>query len=158
MSIQVIHQITHEIVFWQGSGSSSSSKSIVLKLSDSNFWCGKTAEDTWRQGPSDPSGIKLYSDFSMEDYARLRWKWNDSEHGGLIQVGINTTTETIQARASKAPFTPWLSFRGAQRWAYRHFYVAGGKGEAFFELAGSSSTFRCGRGEWFVRDYQPAQS
>src|SRR5262245_17269530 len=38
----------------------------------------------WRQRESDPP-IDLYPGFSKEDKRRLRWRWDSSEHGGLMQ-------------------------------------------------------------------------
>ena len=148
--------LIHTLVFTQGP--ISSQRSIVLKLTDKNFWPAYSHEGTWKQGKSDPEGINLYPNFTMEDKARLLWRWDDSQHGGLLQLGINTPSETIQGRTSKSYFTAWFSFRGCQRYVHRQFRIAGGQypggeGVAWYELAGSSNTFQHGSGEWSIIQY-----
>jgi hypothetical protein len=160
--------IVHEISFSQGSGSHE--RSIVFKLSDSNrasAWIVQSSlEGSWRQSASDPAGIDLYPNFSMEDKKRLLWRWDRFQHGGLIQVGIDTPTETNQGRTAKSYFRPWFSFRGAKRFVSGQFRVAGalgtrgrddytdGKGVALYELPGSSNTFQQGEGQWSVYRYE----
>jgi hypothetical protein len=159
--------ITHEISFTQGLGERE--RSVVFKLNDPNpagtwRWYD-SLEGGWRQGTSDPAGIDLYPNFSMEEKKRLLWRWDKFQHGGLIQVGIDTPSETLQGRTVKSFFKPWFSFRGAKRFVSGQFRVAGalgtpgrddytdGKGVALFELGGSSNTFQGGEGQWSVYRY-----
>ena len=160
--------IVHEIAFSQGPGERE--RSIVFKLNDPNrpsAWVVQTSlEGSWRQYESDPVGIDLYPNFSMEDKKRLLWRWDRFQHGGLIQVGIDTPTETHQGRTVKSYFKPWFSFRGAKRFVSGQFRVAGalgtpgrddytdGKGVALYELGGSSNTFQGGEGRWSVYRYE----
>jgi hypothetical protein len=160
--------IVHEIRFSQGPAPRE--RDIVFKLTDLNppaTWIGyRSVEGTWRQGTSDPAGIDLYPNFSAEEKKRLLWRWDESQHGGLIQVGIDTPTETSKGRTVKSYFRSWFSFRGAKRFVSGQFRVAGalgtpgtddytsGSGVALYELAGSSNTFQQGEGQWNVCRYE----
>jgi hypothetical protein len=152
--------ITHTISFDQRAGESE--RSIVLKLSDNNLSFSlirhESLEGQWKQGTSDPEGISLYPGFTYEDKKRLRWRWDRFQHGGLIEVGIDTPTDTVQGRTVKSFFRPWFSLRGAKRFVSGQFRVAGGKypggdGIAFYELAGSSDTFQPREGRWSIITY-----
>lgn len=151
--------ITHEIRFDQGLGSRE--RSIVFRLSDRNtvsFWREDKLEGQWTQSTSDPAGIDLYPDFSLEDRKRLLWRWDRSQHGGLIQVGIDTSYRTVKGRTVESFYKSWFSFRGAKRFVSGQFRVAGGAypggdGIALCELAGSSDTFQQGEGRWSVIRY-----
>ena len=157
-----VPQLIHDVVFRQGP------RSIVLRLTDrSGFWdTSSNYEGSWRQGSSDPDGIKLYRRFSAAEKSNLVWKYTAPEalvprpkgdkdapadiHFGTIDVGINEVNATRQGRASEWTFKPWLRLEGAKKYADRRFYIAG-TGKAQFKLHGSSDTFdpKAG-GEWWV--------
>src|SRR5215207_3378031 len=66
----------------------------------------------WKTRASDPP-IDLYPNFTAEDKARLQWRWDSSQHGGLIEIGIDTPYRTKKGRTVESYFTLWFSFRGA---------------------------------------------
>ena len=151
--------IAHELTFCQGP--LASPRWIELKLTDSDArwpWA-QTLEGKWQQGQSNPDGINLYPGFSAEERKDLVWRWDASQHGGLLEVGKNTPSETKKGKAVAWYFVLWFSFRGCQRLPTGQFRVAGaaypgGEGTAWYDLAGSSNTFQHGSGTWWLRRYR----
>jgi hypothetical protein len=158
--------IKHTLNFEQGSGQNS--KWLEFELTgDSDLVANpkkvEGAHLRWRLRSSDPT-IDLYPNFTAEDKARLQWRWDSSEHGGLIQLGIDTPTETVRGRTTKSYFRVWFSFRGAKRLATGEFRVEGynpakgdfyteAKGVGVYELPGSSNTLQKGEGKWGTSRY-----
>jgi hypothetical protein len=156
--------ITHTLMFSQGSGQTL--RWIELELngdSDAESNPKVIEGKRWRQRDSSPEGIDLYPNFSAEDKKRLIWRWDSSEHGGLIQLGIDTPYRTVQGRTVESYYKVWFSFRGAKRLTSGQFRVAGynpqadlytdAEGVGIYELAGSSNTFQAGEGQWTVSRY-----
>jgi hypothetical protein len=157
-------QVWHHLTFSQGSGSNL--KWVELQLqgdSDNVANPKKVGPLKWKQRKASDDSIHLYPDFTAEDKARLQWRWDSSQHGGLIEIGVDTPTETVKGRTTKSYFRLWFSFRGAKRLATGEFRVEGydpkgnnyitKEGVAVYELAGSSNTFQKGEGQWLVSSY-----
>jgi hypothetical protein len=156
--------VRHHVMFSQWSGSNLKWVEFDLQGDSDNVANPKKVGPLrWKQrAASDPS-IDLYPNFTAEDKARLQWRWDSSEHGGLIQLGVDTPYRTVKGRTVESYFTLWFSFRGAKRLASGEFRVEGydpkgteytkAEGVGVYELAGSSNTFQKGEGQWSVSSY-----
>ena len=117
----------HFLMFSQGPAQRENSKWIY---SNSQRQLGQSKKKLeggalrWKQLTSHPP-IDLYPNFTAEDKARLRWRWDSSAHGGLIELGIDTPTSTVQGRTDASYFRVWFSFRGAKRLSSGEFRVEG---------------------------------
>jgi hypothetical protein len=150
-------QIYHRVIFRQGAGQKS--RSVAMRLDESYRPDAKAVGGRWfqRKGESEPEGIDLYPNFTNEDKARLRWRWDSAQHGGLLEVGIDTPSEDHK-NGKYMWFRVWFSLRGAKRLSSGNFQVVpaypDGDGVAVYELGGSSDTLEKGSGQWTVRRYE----
>jgi hypothetical protein len=155
----------HSLMFSQGSASKGNLKWIQFQLNgdDNDSANPKKLEGAglrWRQITSEPP-MELFEGFTKEDKQRLQWRWDSSQHGGLIELGVDTPTETVRGRTVKSYFKVWFSFRGAKRLATGEFRVEGfdpknprdKEGVGVYEPGGSSNTFQNGEGQWTVSAY-----
>ena len=150
-------QIIHRVEFRQGPDASM--RSAVFHLRDLNVTRrdhhkASSLEGRWtqRKSESQPEGIDLYPNFTSDDKLRLVWRWDSTQHGGLLQVGVTASS------ATETYYTAWFSFRGAKRLASGRFEVAGAtppleEGDALYELHGSNTTFQHGSGRWVVSEF-----
>jgi hypothetical protein len=156
--------VTHYVMFSQRSGSDL--RWVEFRLDGDNDNVAnpkKVGPLRWRQGTASDDSIDLYPNFTAEDKARLQWRWDSSQHGGLIEIGVDTPYRTVKGRTVESYFTVWFSLRGAKRLASGQFRVEGydpkgnnytdREGVGVYELGGSSNTFQKGEGQWQVSQY-----
>ena len=94
------------------------------------------------------------------DRRRLIWQYDANQHGGLIEIGIDTPHEDHK-NGKHMKFKNWFSLYNAKLIASGEFRAhAGlsleGEGPAFYHPGGSSDTLDQGSGTWTVRRYNRA--
>jgi hypothetical protein len=101
--------------------------------------------------------VVLYRGVTGSDRKRLIWRYDATQHGGLIEIGINTPSEDHK-NGKYMTFSKWFSLHDAKLLASGEFRVQsgpypGGDAPAWYVPGGSSDTFKQGSGTWSVRRY-----